>query len=47
MQGEQSLFPEMDEVRLAASYLWNPETRSIGDAVISMRMGWTTSCGAS
>jgi hypothetical protein len=39
MQGEQSLFPEMVEVRLAADYLWNPETRSIGDAVISMRDG--------
>jgi hypothetical protein len=39
MQGEQPLFPEMGEVRLAAGYLWNPETRSIGDAVISMRDG--------
>jgi hypothetical protein len=29
----------MGEVRLAAGYLWNPETRSIGDAVISMRDG--------
>ncbi len=39
MQGEQPLFPEMDEVRLAAGYLWDAATRSIGDAVISMRDG--------
>lgn len=29
----------MSEVRLAAGYLWSPETRSIGGAVISMRDG--------
>jgi hypothetical protein len=39
MQGVQPSFPEMDEVRLAAGYLWNSETRSISDAVISMRDG--------
>jgi len=39
MQGQQPLFPELDEVRLAAGYVWDPDTRSIGDAVISMRDG--------
>jgi hypothetical protein len=37
MQGPQPLFPEMEEVRLAAGYLWDVESRSVGDAVISMR----------
>lgn len=39
MQGPQPLFPEMEEVRLAAGYLWDVESRSVGDAVISMRDG--------
>lgn len=39
MQGVQPSFPDMDEVRLAVGYLWESETRSIGDAVISMRDG--------
>lgn len=39
VQGPQPLFPDMEEVRLAAGYLWNAETRSIGEAVISMRDG--------
>lgn len=39
MQGVQPLFPEIDEVRLAAGYLWDPETRAVGDAVLSMRDG--------
>ena len=39
LQGAQPLFPDMDEVRLAAGYLWDLETRSIGEAVISMRDG--------
>jgi hypothetical protein len=39
MQGAQQLFPDLEEIRLAAGYLWNSEARSIGDAVISMRDG--------
>jgi len=39
VQGAQSLFPDMEEVRLAAGYLWDSESRVIGDAVISMRDG--------
>lgn len=39
MQGPQPLFPEMAEVRLAAGYIWDVESRSVGDAVISMRDG--------
>jgi hypothetical protein len=39
MQGAQPLFPDMEEIRLAAGYLWNAATRSIGEAVISMRDG--------
>lgn len=38
-QGQQSLFPNMHEVRLAAGYLWDADARAMGDAVISMRDG--------
>ncbi|WP_020502232.1 hypothetical protein [Sciscionella marina] len=39
LQGVQTRFPGMDEIRLVAGYLWDPETRAVGDAVISMRDG--------
>ncbi|MGH3495256.1 MAG: hypothetical protein ACRDRL_32485, partial [Sciscionella sp.] len=38
-QGQQPLFPDLGEVRLAAGYLWTRDLRAIGDAVISLRDG--------
>lgn len=38
-QGPQTLFPGLEEVRLAAGYLWDPDSRSVGEAVLSMRDG--------
>lgn len=34
-----TLFPDADEVRLAAGYRWDPELREINEAVISLRDG--------
>lgn len=34
-----TLFPDADEVRLAAGYRWDPELREINEAIISLRDG--------
>jgi hypothetical protein len=39
LQGIQYAFPGMEEVRLAAGYEWDKETREMGAAVLSMRDG--------
>ncbi|MFF4420481.1 hypothetical protein ACWGIU_15525 [Streptomyces sp. NPDC054840] len=38
-QGTQEAFPGLDEVRLTAGYEWDPDTRKIGEAVLSLRNG--------
>ncbi|UFR03482.1 hypothetical protein KBP30_20955 [Streptomyces sp. Go40/10] len=38
-QGEQEAFPGLEEVRLIAGYEWDADTRSMGDAVLSLRDG--------
>ncbi|HEY9472503.1 MAG TPA: hypothetical protein VIS06_01495 [Mycobacteriales bacterium] len=39
LQGIQQAFPNMEEVRLTVGYLWDPENRTIGAAVLSLRDG--------
>lgn len=39
LQGVQDAFPGMEEVRLAAGYEWDKETREMGAAVLSLRDG--------
>lgn len=38
-QGVQDAFPGMEEVRLTAGYEWDPDSREIGEAVLSFRDG--------
>lgn len=38
-QGEQEAFSGLEEVRLIAGYEWDADTRSMGDAVLSLRDG--------
>lgn len=38
-QGEQETFPGLEEVRLIAGYEWDADSRSMGDAVLSLRDG--------
>lgn len=38
-QGVQETFPGLEETRLIAGYVWLPDTREVGEAVLSMRDG--------
>ncbi|WP_411149611.1 hypothetical protein [Streptomyces sp. A30] len=38
-QGAQQAFPGFEEIRLIAGYDWDADTRSMGDAVLSLRDG--------
>ncbi len=38
-QGAQEAFPGMEELRLTAGYEWEPDSRAVGDAVLSLRDG--------
>ncbi|MFF8649935.1 hypothetical protein ACF06D_17130 [Streptomyces griseoluteus] len=38
-QGVQQVFPGLEEVRLIAGYDWDADSRSMGDAVLSLRDG--------
>ncbi|MEI6623633.1 MAG: hypothetical protein WCP28_17215 [Actinomycetes bacterium] len=39
LQGPQTLFPELDEIRLMAGYMWDDATGEMGLAVLSLRDG--------
>jgi hypothetical protein len=39
VQGAQATFPGMEELRLAGGYNWDPESRAMGEAVLSLRDG--------